>query len=147
MPKNDSGLRPPYVGGFRPYLALAAAKAVEVEDCGTDFGLNLAGGFTVTMPTVAQAGAGWNCAFTVITAPTTAYIVTEDTGTDTNVLTGGVWELEVDTTNDGPYSAAFTQVNFVATVAAVGDWCDFKSFNSRYYIRGQTNLDGGITVT
>ena len=81
------------------------------------------------------------------TAPTTAYIVTETVASDTNVLTGGVVEREVDTGDDGPYSAAFTLVTFVANVAEVGDIIRVVSDGVRYYIDGQTNADGAITVT
>ena len=129
------------------YESLITTASVEKEDHGKTFGLNLAGGFTVTLPTAAQAGAGWKVTFRVEIAPTTAYIITEDAGTDTNVLSGGVAELEVDTANDGPYSAAFTQVNFVASVAAVGDYIDVECNGTRFFVRGLTNLDGGITLT
>jgi len=147
MPHNAGSVGVPGVSNRRGYLSLAAAKSVEAHDCGTTFGLNLAGGFTVTLPTVAQAGAGWWCRFIVKTAPTTAYIITEDAATDTNKIMGGVYELEVDTTNDGPYSAAFTQVNFVANIAVVGDYIEVECDGDFFLIHGGTNADGGITLT
>ena len=129
------------------YQSLITTASIEKEDHGKTFGLNLAGGFTVTLPTAAQAGAGWKVTFRVETNPTTAYIITEDTGTDTNVLTGGIHELEVDTSNDGPRSAAFTQVNFVANLAVLGDYIDVECNGTRFFVRGMTNVDGGITLT
>ena len=111
------------------------------------FFLALAGGFTVTLPPVADAKNGWSATFIVKVNPTTAYIVTETAASDTNVLTGGVVERETDTADDGPYSAAFTQVNFVANTAVLGDIIRVVSDGVRYYVDGQVNADGGITLT
>jgi len=130
-----------------PTVTLAAATTLLPGDSGKTFLLSLAGGFTVTLPPVADAKNGWTATFIVKTAPTTAYIVTETVASDTNVLTGGVVEREVDTGDDGPYSAAFTLVTFVANVAEVGDIIRVVSDGVRYYIDGQTNADGAITVT
>ena len=129
------------------YESLVTTEAMVVTDNGKTFLLNLAGGFTVTLPTVAVAGAGFWCKFIVGTAPTTAYIITEDGGSDTNVCIGGINELEVDTASDGPYSAAFTFVNLVASVAVVVDWVEYFCDGTSWYITGQTNADGGITLT
>lgn len=137
----------PQSDGADAYESLITTEALERWDSGKTFLLNLAGGFTVTLPTLAQAGAGWNARFIVGTAPTTAYIITEDTATDTNKLMGGINELEVDTSDDGPYSAAFTLVTFVASVAVVGDYIDVYCDGSFFIVRGQTNADGGITLT
>lgn len=130
-----------------PTETLIAAKTLLPGDSGKTFMLNLAGGFTVTLPPVAEARNGWNATFVVKTNPTTAYIVTETAASDTNVLTGGVVERETDTADDGPYSAAFTQVNFVANVAVLGDIIRVVCDGVRYYIDGQVNADGAITLT
>ena len=130
-----------------PYLSLVTTKSVESADHGTVFGLNLAGGFTVTLPTIAQTTAGWYCEFRVETAPTTAYIITEDGGSDTNVMTGGFSSAELTDAAVAAYSAAFTQVNFVANLAVVGDWVKVRSNGTRFYIEGHTNVQAGVTVT
>jgi len=145
--RSGGGNQLPNTRGYLPTLSLITTKSVEAEDCGTVFMLNLAAGFTVTLPTIAQAGAGWNCRFLVGTSPTTAYIITEDAAADTNAMIGEVAELEVDTADDGPYSAAFTQVNFVANVAVVGDFIDVFCDGTSFFVRGTTNADGGITLT
>lgn len=127
---------------------IITTRALERWDSGKTFSLELAAGFTVTLPTVAQAGAGWNCRFMTGIIPTTAYIVTEDTATDTNKLAGGINELEVDTNDDGPYSGAFTLITFVASaLGSVGDYVDIYCDGTFFVIRGQTTLDGGITLT
>lgn len=130
-----------------PTETLTAAKTLLPGDSGKTFLLALAGGFTVTLPPVADAKNGWSATFIVKVNPTTAYIVTETAASDTNVLTGGVVERETDTADDGPYSAAFTQVNFVANTAVLGDIIRVVCDGVRYYIDGQVNADGAITLT
>jgi hypothetical protein len=147
MPHNDGAVGTPGLNNRRGYRTLITTAAIEVEDCGATFGLSLAAGFTVTLPTIAQAGAGWWCRFFVKTAPTTAYIITEDGGVDTNKIMGGINELEVDTADDGPYSAAFTFITFVANVAVVGDFAEIECDGAFFIVHGQTNADGGITLT
>ena len=58
-----------------PTETLAAAKTLVAKDSGKTFMLNLAGGFTVTLPTLKAAGNGFAVRFIVKTNPTTAYIV------------------------------------------------------------------------
>ena len=130
-----------------PTETLITTKTLVPGDSGKTFLLDLVGGFTVTLPPVGEAGNGFNTAFVVKTSPTTAYIVTETAASDTNVLTGGVVERETDTADDGPYSAAFTQVNFVANIAVLGDIIRIVSDGVRYYVDGQVNADGAITLT
>ena len=127
---------------------LITTKALERWDSGKTFSLELAGGFTVTLPTVAQAGAGWNCRFMVGIVPTTAYIITEDTGTDTDKLMGGINELEVDTGQDGPYGTAFTLITLVASAkTSLGDYVDIFCDGTFFQVRGQAKLDDGMTLT
>jgi len=129
------------------YESLVTTKSLDADDNGKTFGLNLVGGFTVTLPTAAAAGAGWRCRLRVETAPTTAYIITEDTATDTNVLTGGFSCAELTDAAVAAYSAAFTQVNFVASLAVVGDWVKIECNGTRFYIEGHSNVQAGVTVT
>lgn len=148
MPHNTGSVGTPGVLNRRGVKTLTSAASVEAHDCGTIFRLNSATGFTVTLPTVAQAGAGWWAKFVVTTAPTSGnHVVTEDGATDTNVLVGGINELEVDTNDDGPYTAGATQVNFIANVAAKGDFVLVECDGVNFIISGQTNADGGTTIT
>ncbi len=130
-----------------PYLSLITTKSVESADHGTVFGLNLVGGFTVTLPKISEVTAGWYCFFRVEIAPTTAYIITEDAGSDTNVLTGGFSSAELTDAAVAAYSAAFTQVNLVANLAVVGDWVKISTNGTRFYVEGHTNVQAGVTVT
>lgn len=129
------------------YLSLTAAKSVEAEDNGKIFGLNLAGGFTVTLPAIAEVFAGWEVGFRIETAPTTAYVITEDTSADTNIMTGGFSCAELTDAGVAAYHAAFTQVNLVANQGAVGDIVTIKCNGTRFYVSGHTNVQAGVTVS
>ena len=125
-----------------PVETLTAARTVTAVDNGTTFFLGLAGGFTVTLPAPA---AGLRFKFIVSVAPTTAYIIVTNGGAD--IMIGGINELEVDTTEDGPYDANADTFNFVASVAVVGDWVEMISDGTSWYYTGQTNADGGVTTS
>ena len=131
---------------------VVTTKAVEISDSGTVFLLALAGGFTVTMPTLAQVlamekGGGFWCKFIVAIAPTTAYIITEDGGADTDKVIGTMAEGEINTNADADYSGGATFVNFVASQAAIGDWVEYFSDGLQWYIHGHANLTAGATIT
>ena len=103
---------------------------------------------TTTLPTVSKAGAGWSCKIVVKAAPSGAdYVVTEDTGSDTNVIiTNGINELEVDTNDDGPYNAGHTTITFADGVAVAGDYVEIFCDGTNFYATGQTKADGGISL-
>lgn len=122
-------------------LILDEARTLTAADSGSTIYLNLAGGFTVTLP---APEAGLKFKFIVKTAPTTAYVITTNGGAD--ILIGGVNELEVDTGDDGPYDNNADTINFVAAVAVVGDWISMESDGTNWYFTGQTNADGGVTT-
>lgn len=129
------------VGGASKVETVTTANVITASESGKTFYLATAGGFTSTLPAPA---AGLNFRFVVKVAPTTAYVIV--TTSSANIMIGGINELEVDTADDGPYIANGDTLNFVANIAAVGDYVDFYSDGTSWYFRGQTNLDGGITL-
>tara|TARA_R100000329_G_C7503986_1_gene177436 strand:+ start:69 stop:521 length:453 start_codon:yes stop_codon:yes gene_type:complete len=128
---------------------LTAASSLSVDDSGTVFMLNSATEFATTLPGVADAGAGWYCKFVVKAAPSSAsYTIVEKAAEDTDVIVcNGINELEVDTSDDGPYSAGCTTITIVDGVAVQGDWIDVWCDGINYFVSGQTKADGGITAT
>jgi hypothetical protein len=122
-------------------VTLSAAETLTAADSGTTYILSLAGGFTVTLPPLES---GLRFRFIVGVAPTTAYIIA--TAGSTNTMVGGVNELEVDTADDGPYDTNADVINFVASVAVVGDYIEMVSDGTNWYFHGQTNADGGVTT-
>ena len=135
---------------FSPVLvveALDAAKSLDVYDSGKIFMLDKNTGFTVTLPAVADAGAGWWCKFIVKTVGT--YIITEKTSDDTNVLVTQITELETDTEDDQPSSTGHTTITMTAgmsPVITIGDTYTVVSNGTNYFIQGVTKLDGGAAL-
>ena len=127
--------------------SVTAAKALDaVADSGKVFVLNLAGGFTVTLPAVADAS-GFSARFIVGIAPTTAYIVSEDTSADTNVVHGVVSTAEAGGAAANTDGTPVTQVNFVASNAAIGDYVDVVCDGSKWLVLGQAADDANITFS
>jgi len=121
---------------------VTTTNVITADESGKTFYLSLAGGFTSTLPAPAL---GLKFKFIVAIAPTTAYVITTNGGAD--IMIGGINELEVDTADDGPYDNNADTINFVASVAAVGDYIEMESDGTSWYFHGQTNLDGGVTTS
>lgn len=127
---------------------LTAARILSEADAGKTFYLNLATGFTITLPRMLDTGSSFPLKFVVKTAPASGtYVITENTQFDTNtVIVNGISELDVDTGNNGPYSTGCTTITFADGVAVAGDWILLNRDGTKWYCTGQTNADGGITI-
>lgn len=127
---------------------LTEATSLKDSDTGKVFYLNSATEFAVTLPSADDAGLGWNCRVIVKAAPASAsYTVVEKATVDTDkIIVNGINELEVDTGDDGPYSAGCTTITFADGVAVAGDWIDIRCDGTHFYVTGQANADGGISV-
>ena len=124
---------------------LTATKQLSPSDSGKVLFLNATTEFTTTLPSAADAGAGWNCKFIVKAAPSgAAYVVTEKTADDTNIIiTNGINEL---TDTVGPSNTGHTTITFADGVAIAGDYVELLCDGTNYYATGQTKADGGITL-
>ena len=117
-------------------------NVITAAESGKTFFLTLAGGFTSTLPPPAL---GLKFKFIVTLDPTTSYIIVTDSGD--NIMIGGINELEVDTSSDGPYINNGDTLNFVNALAVVGDYVEFESDGTSWFFNGQTNVDGGVTLS
>ena len=133
------------VGIERPLETLTAADTLTVQESGKTVILSSATEFAVTLP-AASASAGVEYRIIVGAAPSGAsYTVVTDSSE--NVIIGGINELEVDTGDDGPYSNAADTITFVDSVSVVGDMIHLVCDGTSWFLHGQANADGGITVT
>ena len=124
--------------------SLITTKTVSVEDSGKVFMLNLAGGFTVTLPSATATGvAGCHWTFIVGTNPTTAYIIAG--GTDDKMA--GKVVCSAGGNEDEENAITGDQMNFVANTALIGDKIEIHCDGSGYYAYGITGAAGGITIT
>jgi len=119
--------------------AVIATNVITAIETGKTFFLTAAGGFTSTLPAVAD---GLKFRFVVRTAPSTAYIITTDGGS--NLLYGTINEI---TATAGVTIAAQDTLNFVASTSLTGDWAEFESDGFNWYVHGATQVDNGITVS
>lgn len=127
---------------IRNYGTLTAASTLAYTDCGTTYFLNSATEFATTLPTPV---AGCYFKFIIKAAPSGAnYTIVTNGGSD--ILIGGVNELEVDTGDDGPYDNNADVITFIQAVAVVGDYVEMVSDGTSWYFNGQTNADGGVTT-
>lgn len=133
--------------GAGSYESLIAAKTLDALDNGKIFGLNLAGGFTVTLPAVADVNAGWRVRFRVETNPTTAYIITEKAASDTNIILGSINTSTGQTAAADFEASGATFVNFVASTAVVSDWVSIETNGTNWFAYGQCTVVAGITIT
>lgn len=127
-------------GGLSTITALTAATTLTAADSGKTFLLNLATGFTVTLP--ANTTVGFRARFIVGIAPTTAYIIsaaTADTiGGSVLSSSGGAEDTE----------AAFTadSVTFVANTAVAGDIIEVEILTAtQIWARATCSAAGGCT--
>lgn len=133
--------------GAGSYESLITTKQLDIQDNGKTFGLNLAGGFTITLPAIADVNAGWKARFRVETNPTTAYIITEKAASDTNIVLGSL------NTSTGQTAAAdfevsgATFVTFVAATALLGDWVSIETNGVNWFVYGQATVPTAITIT
>lgn len=134
--------------GIDPAEVVTATKVLVTADSGSILFLNSATEFTTTLPLVASLTAGWNVEFVVTAAPSGAnYVITENASDTDVIITNGIAELEVDTSDDGPSNTGHTNINFIQAVAIVGDWVRIRFDGTNFFATGQTAADGGITLT
>lgn len=128
---------------IRDYEDVTAVNTLTYSECGKTIFLNSATEFATTLPAPV---AGCYFKFIVKAAPAGAnYTIV--TASSANIIIGGVNELEVDTADDGPYDNNGDTITFVQAVAVVGDYVEMISDGTSWYISGQTNADGGVTLT
>jgi hypothetical protein len=131
-------------GGVKlPVETLTAARVVTAADSGTTFICSGAAGKAITLPSVADAGAGFNCKFIVGQAfATTDWVITATAA----IMVGGINELEVDTSDDGPSTVAGTTINIELGAETIGDYVEFLCDGTKFFINGQSKLDGAFTL-
>ena len=116
---------------------VTSTNVITAVETDTTFYLDTAGGFTSTLPAPA---ANLRYTFIVSTAPTTAYIITTNSGG--NVLYGTF----LDIVGELVYFSAQDTLNFVASTSLVGDRLEVESDGTNWYCKAFSGADVGITV-
>jgi len=111
---------------------------INAAESGSTFYLSAAGGFTSTLPAPAL---GMVFRFVVKTAPTGAsYIITTASGSN---LIYGMFEERAG--GAGLAGAAQDTQNFVVNQAIIGDWAEYRSDGTNWYVHGMVNVIAGVT--
>lgn len=129
-------------GGASLTETLAAARVLVAADSGKTFFLNLAGGFTVTLPVLT---AGFNAKFFVKTAPTTDYVIATNAA-DVDKMVGSVHSSQA-TSADTETTAGADQFNFIANQAVIGDYFEIACDGALWYGKALVALTAGATFT
>ena len=119
---------------------LTGSYTVLATDTGKDFILNADGGGTITLPSVANMGEGWNCRFTVGLAFSTAWTITAPSA----ILQGGVHEILI--TTSGQVITDKTTLTLDAGKETIGDFYEFMFDGTKIYVTGSCAVDNAVTV-
>lgn len=112
-------------------------NVITAAESGTTFYLDLAAGFTSTLPAPAL---GLWYKFVVKTAPTGSYVITTNAGA--NIIYG---MFEERAGGAGVAGAAQDTQNFVLNQAIIADWAVYRSDGTNWYVHGMVNVAAGIT--
>lgn len=124
-----------------------AVNTLTADECGKTIFLNSSTEFATTLPAISTVSGGCKFDFIVKTAPSgTSYTVITGNSLE-NVMIGGINELEVDTSNDGPSVTAGDTITFTQATSVVGDYVSMVSDGTSWYFNGQAAADGGVVPT
>ena len=130
-------------GSFLPVEAITVAKALEVYDSGKLFTISQASGaYNITLPTVAQAGAGWHADFILVAAASNAVAIINDSTEDKliGIAVGGDGGA-------GTISAsAVDSVTFISG-AEVGDRCRIMCDGNNFYVDAVGHDAAHVTIS
>ena len=124
-----------YIGGSE---LVTDTNVITAAENGKTFFLNVAGGFTSTLP---APELGLRYQFFVRIAPTTAYVITTNGGS--NIMYG----TYIDTVGEMTYFSAQDTINFVANTSVIGDRLEVYSDGLYWYCTGFSGANGGITTS
>tara|TARA_B100001250_G_scaffold95986_2_gene80263 strand:+ start:4738 stop:5217 length:480 start_codon:yes stop_codon:yes gene_type:complete len=125
-------------------LSVGSAKTLDPSESGRLVWLESSAGlFTLTLPSVA-AGLQYRMMVTEHT-PTGAITIAAGSA----IIFGKINETEVDDTEDGPGSSGNTGASnlIIGTTAHRGDWVEFYSDGTSWYIHGSSAADGAFTTS
>ena len=121
---------------------ITAAKTLDPSDSGKVFTLDQDSSFDITLPTAANAGAGWNVKFILTDAGSGTVKVIPNSSEDTLI---GMIE-SIDTSAGASAESGVDELIWVASTAAVGDWAELFCDGSNFYVSGQMHDSNHITL-
>lgn len=130
------------ITGAKSAEVVTTTNAITAAESGKTFYLNSATGFVSTLPAPAL---GLNYTFIIGATPPTSGNHTVVTNGNATIIQG-----QVDhNPNDDPGTRGDDEdtISFVASQAIEGDWVTVESDGTNWYVRGQSNVTEGVTLT
>lgn len=135
----------PLAVGAGEYKSLTAATTLTAADNGKIFGLNLAGGFTVTLPALSKVNTGFKVKFRCETNPTTAYIISTDSADADKIV--GFFVTATGHTTAGDIDTAGDTIEFVANTALAGDFVVLENNGLKWFAYGACSVPAALTIS
>jgi hypothetical protein len=125
-------------------IAIAVATVLTASDSGATISVS-GGAYEITLPVNASDYTGVNYSIVVNTAPGGAITIAAGSA----IIFGQVGESEVDTGDDAPGSGSDTGVSNIifGTSCHPGDYIDFVSDGTKWFIRGRAFSDAAVTTS
>ena len=121
---------------------ITAAKDIEASDSGKIFTIDQDAAFSITLPTVAQAGAGWFAKFLLTDAGTNSVKIISDASEDT--LIGMIGSADGAASESA--ESGVDEIDF-ANGAAVGDYVDIFCDGTNFYVTGMQHDADHMTLS
>lgn len=123
-----------------------AGLTLQRSDSGKLFVFDTTTATTVVLPSLADAGPGWNARFIVNqVAGASNHVVKENIASDTDVIYGMVVEADIST--DAATAAGVTNIQLTSAAGAVGDMVEVIATSTKWFVRGYGSADGSITFS
>ena len=123
---------------------ITAAKTLDPSDSGKVFTIDQDAAFSITLPTAAQAGAGWNARFILTDAGSGTVKVIPNSAEDT--LIGTLGSADGGTTSSMSAESGVDELIWVASTSAPGDWAELICDGSNFYVSGQIHDSAHMTL-
>ena len=131
------------VGGPKSkYERVTAAKTLSADDSGKVFGLDQDASFDITLPTAADAGAGWNAKFILVDEGSGTCKVIPNSAEDT--LIGMIMSAAGDAAVSA--ESGVDELIWVASTSKLGDWAQLVCDGTNFYVSGQMHDADHMTL-
>ena len=122
---------------------ITAAKTLDPSDSGKVFTIDQDSAFSITLPTAAQAGAGW----------TARFIMTDIGSNDVKIIPNSSEDTLIGMTVSADGAAAESaesgvdELVFASGNSGPGDWAELICDGSNFYVSGQEHDADGMTIS
>ena len=122
---------------------ITAAKTLDPSDSGKVFTIDQDSAFSITLPTAAQAGAGW----------TARFIMTDIGSNDVKIIPNSSEDTLIGmiTAADGGAAesaeSGVDELVFASGNSGAGDWAELICDGSNFYVSGQEHDNNGMTIS